>query len=343
MKISYEKTLLAVAFASILVFGGMAPVARALVAGSTGVTGPWDITWDGYIYGNLTAGSSVYLDFHIYDLDLGYSNDTVSALSITTPWATYTAPDMPAQLCGGCDFEYYLFMTIPATQAPGWVNGTLTFSGAYSDGYPFCHDTSNICSYFGEFYVFPDPGKLESQVASLTTSVNALNSQVTSLASQLSRADVNITTLNGEISTYQTQATQLQSEATSLTAKLTAANSSISSYQGQVTSLSNQLGTANQDVSSLNTRLATAQSNETSLQQSLTASNTALQAVKANLASVQSQLTNAQNQLASKQSELNTYSSVYLPVGIVIPVILAVLFAVLYLRKNPKPTATSTV
>ena len=92
----------------------------------------------------------------------------------------------------------------------------------------------------------------------------------------------------------------------------------------------------------LNGALATEESNATNLKQSLNSANGELQTTKATLASTQNQLAAVQGQLSSTQSSLNSYSSLYLPIGVAIPVVIAIIFAILYLRKHPKPVAPTT-
>jgi hypothetical protein len=127
----------------------------------------------------------------------------------------------------------------------------------------------------------------------------------------------------------QTQVTSMQQTITNLNTNITSLRGQVSTLQGEVTSLQTQLTTAKGNITTLKTSLATASS-------ALTTAKASLTTAQASLATAQATLTSTQAELASTKSSLNTVSSVYLPVGVAIPSVLAALFLFLYLRKKPR-------
>jgi len=132
-------------------------------------------------------------------------------------------------------------------------------------------------------------------------------------------------------------ALSVKSNPDTLQAQVTSLQQTIASLNANITSLKSQIASLQSLQASLQAQLSTAKGNITSLQASLASVNSQLSTAKANLATTQGQLAGVQATLASTQSSLSTYSNVYLPVGVAIPAVVAVLLLVLYLRKKPGP------
>jgi len=294
----------------------------AIHVANASVEGPFSIWWDYAVWNNRYAGNTVQFDFYLYNVDPSTPNDTINSVKLVTPWQTFQDKALPTLLCEGCSYVYATNVTIPATQHEGSVNWTVSFTGAYKDGSLFCQGTGSVCSETFSLYISPNPYILENETMKLQQTVTSLDTNVTSLASQVSSLETQLKAANTNIASLQSQ--------------LTAAQANITSLQGQVSSYKGE-------VSSLQTQLTTAQNNITSLQASLSTAKTNLQGAESDLASARSSLSATQSQLnatlsslASTKNTLATYANVYLPVGIGVPSVIAVLLAVLYLRKGSR-------
>ncbi len=302
------------------------------------VDGWYSIYWNESVWNNRYPGNTVYLDFYLVDTgwlsgyggvaQQAYANFTLSSLDLFTPWQTYAADDVPVGLCNGCGYFNEFDVLIPTTLQPGEVTFNLTFPGTYSDGGPFCADSGNICEDVITLQVDPNPSLLQDQVTSLQGTVTSLNSsvlsltsQVSSLQTQLASANSNITMLQAQVATYQGQVSNLQTQ-------LSAAYANATALQGTITTLQGQRSAAD--------------ANGVALQQNLTPplgqlqqAQSTLSSDSAQLSSLQSSLTISQSKDASDHSSLETLQNVYLPVGVAVPSLVAILFAVLYFRKRP--------
>ncbi len=332
---SSKLAVAAVAVLLLIAFVPLAQVARA------DVEGWYSIYWDTSVWNSRYPGNNIYVDFTLTDTGVegamgsGYyatANYTLTSYKLVTPWQNYTATDVPASLCSGCQYYHEFDVTIPTTQPVGYVNFTVYFTGTYDGGSAFCAGTGNVCTGVVGLQIDPNPYTLLAQVATLNANVASLTSQVTTLQTQLSSANANISSLQSQAAAYQTQLASLQSQ-------LTAANGTISSLQSQLT-------TSQGTVTSLQGQLSTANANNTALQGSLTTAQGQLQQAQATisadsgqLASLQSQLSAAQADASSAHSTLSTYENLYLPIAAAIPSLIAVVLAALLVRKRsaPKP------
>jgi peptidoglycan hydrolase CwlO-like protein len=337
LSISRGRKLLSIAIlAALLITPAIVPLARAASPGISSINGPYDIVWSAAIWNNRYVGNTLLIEFGLVNLDTG-PPDTLSSVTLYTPWGTFTDSSLPASFCGQCVYYYDVNVTIPTTQQPGYTNWSINFTGKYNSGSPYCTDTNDICSYSFSLYISADPDQLASEVSALTTQVNNLNSEVTSLTTELNSANNNIATLQSQITSFQTQVSQLNTQITSLTSKLTAANSSIASYKTQVSGLNGQISALNGQVTTITGQLSTAKNNASSLATTLNSANAQLQSAKATLSSVQGQLSSTQSQLTSTQSQVDTYNRLYLPLGILIPTAIAAMLAGFLIRKRRAP------
>lgn len=295
------------------------------------VEGWYSIYWNESVWNNRYPGNTIYLDFYLVDTgwlsgyggvaEQAYANFTLSSLDLFTPWQTYAADDVPVGLCNGCSYYNEFDVLIPTTLQPGEVTFNLTFTGTYSDGTPFCADSGNICEDVITLQVDPNPSLLQDQVTSLNSSVLSLTSQVSSLQTQLASANSNITMLQAQVATYQGQVSNLQSQ-------LSAAYANATALQGTITTVQGQLSAADANGAAL-------QQNLTSTLGQLQQAQSTLSSDSARLSSLQSSLTISQSKEASDHSSMETLQNVYLPVGVAVPSLVAVLFAVLYFKKRP--------
>ncbi|MDA4124076.1 MAG: hypothetical protein OK438_01305 [Thaumarchaeota archaeon] len=294
-QLGVRKAFVLFSMCALLTTLAFSPVAKAAA------NGPYSISWADSVWNNRYPGNTVEFDFYLVNSDPTSPTDTISSFQLVTPWQTYFPSDLPASLCDGCDYYYFVNVTIPSSVQPGDVTWTYSFSGTYSDSSHFCASTGNVCTNTITLTLSPDPYALQTQVTNLESSITTLNSNIASLNTQLTTAKSNVTSLQARVISYQSQVASLMVAETQL--------------QGQ---------------------LALAKGNETLLQQQLTTSRGDLTTANTALAAAESQLGASQSQLNTAQSSLSTYSSVYLPLAVLAPSIIAVLLLVLYLRKGHK-------
>lgn len=339
MRIAKQAAVLVfLTLAMLLLSSSVLPSARAVV------NGPYSWWYDSSIWNNRYQGNTIYVDVTVYNTD-SQRTYTITSLQLTTPWQTYTATDLPATVCFGCNYFHEFSVIIPSTQSVGTVSFTYRITGTSSaGGVMYCSPSTTDCSWTDSISITADPNALQNQITNLQQTVNSLdanitslNSQITSLNSQLATAKNNITSLQSKISSYQSQISSLQGQ-------FTAAQNNMTTLQGQVSSLQTQLSAAKNNITSLQNDVQSKNTQIQGLQQNLTATANALQKAKSDLADTSSSLDAAkaslvstQAALAAAQSSLATVSNVYLPVGVAVPAIVAVLLLVLYVRKGSRP------
>jgi len=121
-------------------------------------------------------------------------------------------------------------------------------------------------------------------------------------------------------------------------AQIASLQSTIASLNQNVTSLKSQISTFQSEAATIQAQLTTAKGNITSLKTSLAATNSQLTVTQRYLASNETALASAKSSLAATQSSFSTATNLYLPVGVAVPSIVAILLAILYLRKRPNTT-----
>jgi|GEM_PF-3744808 len=310
-----KKSVLAIS-AVLLLSAAYLPLAHAAVYG------PYSLQWDTAVWNDRYVGNTVEFDLAVVNTDSTTPNDTISSVELVTPWQTYADTAMPVSLCFACSYLYDVNVTIPATLQPSSVTWTLDFTGTYSDGSALCSSTSNICSTAFSLDISPDPYALEQTMTSLNANITSLSSQISSLQSQLSAAKSNATALQSQLSSYQSQLATAQNSLTAVQDQFTTAKNNITLLQQDAVVKSTQIQSLQQNLTSTAGNLLTTRTSLSSATSALNAANSALNSTKATL--------------ATTQSSLKAYSTEYLPAGIAVPVILAAIMLVLYLRKGSK-------
>jgi len=316
------------------------PVTHAVVSGPYGLY--YFISLTGYNpidpYQSYPGGT-VYLNYWLVDSSTS-SSDTLTAIGLTTPWQTYSDASVPVTIPQGESYYGYFTITIPSGQQPGNVTWTFTESAT---GY------TSISRSF-TFTIYTNPAALQSQINTLNAQISTLQGQVTSLQTQLTSAQNSAASLQSTVTSLQGQVTSLQSQLTAAQNNATSLKSSVNSLTSQLTTASSQLSLTQSQLvnetakaNALTSQLQSAQSNIANVTAQVNSLTSQLSSAKDSLSAANANLTSVQGQLAATRSELGTYSSVYLPAGVGVPLIVAILFLVLYLRKGPRTSASPGV
>jgi len=328
LKGSGETFVPIIALAVILLLGSI-PAAHA------SVSGPYDLWYQIGVEGSSTVnadqmypGGTVYLEYCFYNTQTSGSV-TITQIGLTTPWQTYSDSSVPVTIDQGYAYCESFTVVIPSNEALG--TGTWTFTNT-ATGFTPASSSFSVT-------IFANPATLQTQINTLNSEISSLQSSVSSLQSQLTAAQNNatslqksVTSLQSQVSSLQSQLTAAQNNATNLQKSVDSLKSQLSTSQAQLATTQSQLSNATATVNSLTTQLQSAQLQISNKTAQITTLSSQLSTTKASLAT-------ANANLAFSQGEVATYSSFYLPVGVAVPSIVAILFLVLYLRKGSRPRA----
>jgi chaperonin cofactor prefoldin len=319
------------AILSFLMISMPIPVANASTGGPAGY---WYVYWlTGYNVDNAYQaypGGTIFLNYVIVNSQTSGSI-TITQIQATTPWQTYTDTSLPITINQGQDYYGYFSISIPASETLGNISISYTDS---VNGY-------NVVTGTLRTTIYANPSALQSQINTLNSQITSLQSQASSLQSQLTAAQANatnlqskVTSLQGQVSSLQSQLTAAQTNATNLQKSVVSLKSQLSASQSQLSMTQSQLSNATSKVSTLTTQLQSAQSD-------ISNKTAQISTLSSQLSTTQASLATANASLAFSQGEVATYSSFYLPVGVAVPSVVAVILLVLYLRKGARPAGAA--
>jgi uncharacterized coiled-coil protein SlyX len=217
--------------------------------------------WDWALIGNMIPGQTVYFSFNLYNTAPSGNPVTIDTLTVQTPWANYTDPSLPLVIDTGYNYYNEIAITIPVNQAPGSVQGSLQFTGEFSDGDPWCSSTGNVCSDSASFAILANPTTLQTQVTSLNASVSTLNAQITALNAEVSSFRGQITSLNNQIAALTTQLSQANGNLSMSKQTIVTDQEALTQAQSELATAKSSLASDQAQLASEEAQLASTQSN----------------------------------------------------------------------------------
>lgn len=250
------------AMGALLVSAVPSPVAHAKIytcSNGSGCSIWWDTSvWSGPsggYAGNTYVGNTLEFDINIYGTYA--QTDTITSVSVVTPWGTYSDSTLPQSLCYGCNYFWYVDFVVPATATPGNYTLNYTFAGTYASGNAFCVSTGSVCSGSISVNLKANPNTLQAQVASLQSTITTLNSNITSLKSQIASLQTQSASLQAQLTTAKTNITTLQASLATTNAQLATSKANLATAQSQLSTAQSQLAATQASLASTQSSLST--------------------------------------------------------------------------------------
>jgi hypothetical protein len=285
----------------------------AIPASFAEIRGPSTLWYEYSVTGsNRYPGGSVTLDFLL--VNSGTVLESLDSVRFDTPWGTFADKELPKTLAQGMAYLNRFTISIPASQRSGNITMIFSLSARYQTALgwvPF-----NPASKSFAMEVLPNPFTLQRTLTSVQGQLAEAQRTITSLQSQ--RADPQA------IASLQKQVTDGQSAITSLQKQLQAAQEQTKTAESQVVSFRRQLEQGRNELSDTQTRLASTQKEVSDM--------------KGKISSTELQLSETLSTLASTEDQLRSYTSVYLPLAGVMPVVITLTLVAFHLRRKSAET-----